>query len=358
MSHRNPLCQLAGLAPRRMFTIPGMVRLLPLLTLALAGCGVGGDEGAPSTSTGGWTGEGILVIEGATVLTSPASVPMVDAQVVIANGVIEAVGERGSLSLPANVRRVSGIGGFLVAGLHDLDVRLTPEILDAAADPATPGAVLEAWLADNFLRYGFTFILETGSSFVEIQPLLDRIQQEGLRAPALLATGGTPLADLFPGGEMLPDLGTGIWDELLADDVSVVSSLSLLLPDPEVHGEPGSPPFSAQEARWEAGTAALGTFARAGGRVVFGSGFGWGALVDPLMEVESLERAGLDMAAILAALTTEPALRMGRGDRGEVEPGMVADLILLDGDPFADPSVFERVRWVLRSGVPVFGTVR
>ena len=92
--------------------------------------------------------------------------------------------------------------------------------------------------------------------------------------------------------------------------------------------------------------------------MVFGSGFGWGALVDPLIEVESLAFGGLGMDQILAALTTEPAFRMGRGDRGEIEPGMVADLILLDGDPFVDPSALERVRWVLRAGVPVFGVVR
>ena len=92
----------------------------------------------------------------------------------------------------ANVRKVSGVGGVLLAGRHDLDIRIPPEILDVTRDFATPAQVLEDWLAENFLRVGFTFLLETG----------------------------TPLAD----------------------DVTVVSSLALLLPDPAVDGEFGSVP--------------------------------------------------------------------------------------------------------------------
>ena len=327
---------------------------LVFLFLAALAVGCGGEDG----SVVGWTGEGILVIEGATVVTSPFAPPIPDAQVVVVNGFVEALGERGTLSIPGNVRRVSGIGGVLMAGLHDLDVRIPPEILEAAADFATPAQVLEDWLAENFLRFGFTFVLETGTPLADLEPFLQRIQGEGIRAPAILGTGGVPLGGLFPGGGAILGLTAEDWGGLIADDVTVISSLSLLLPDPAVDGELGSPPFVAAEGRWAAGGRALRDFVEDGGRVAFGSGFGWGALVDPLTEVESLMAGGLGMDQVLAALTTEPAFRLGRGDRGEVEPGMVADLILLDGDPFANPSALERVRWVLRGGMPVFGVVR
>ena len=50
--------------------------------------------------------------------------------------------------------------------------------------------------------------------------------------------------------------------------------------------------------------------------------------------------------------------RAGRGDFGRLVPGAVADLIVLDGDPLADPRVLVRpgrMQLVLRDGVPIAG---
>jgi predicted amidohydrolase YtcJ len=45
----------------------------------------------------------------------------------------------------------------------------------------------------------------------------------------------------------------------------------------------------------------------------------------------------LDTAAALEALTVTPAWLAGDGDRrGRLRPGMLADLVILDRDPFSD----------------------
>lgn len=54
-------------------------------------------------------------------------------------------------------------------------------------------------------------------------------------------------------------------------------------------------------------------------------------------ELELLVRAGLSPLAALQAATREPARFLGASDTlGTIEPGKVADLVLLNGDPLAD----------------------
>jgi imidazolonepropionase-like amidohydrolase len=302
----------------------------------------------------GWDGTGVLVVEGATIFTSPLAEPIPNGVVVVTGGLVEAVGTAGEVFVPQSARRVSGAGGSVLAGFWDVHVRLDPGFLAAAADPATPASDLESWLAENFTAFGFTGLVDTGTPLSEVQPLLDRIQREQIRGPAILATGGAALAGLEVAGA-----DAGVWTEewaagLLATETTVVPALALILPD----GGASDAELDAALLRLDASREGLTAFAGLGGRVAFGSGFGWGASQDPIVELELMQDAGLAFDQLLAALTTEPAARFGYDDRGQVEPGMVADLVLVDGDPRTDISSLERVRWVLRGGVPVRGEVR
>ncbi len=321
------------------------------------GCG-GGDEGAEGAGRAlgltPWDGTGILAIEGATVFTSPWSEPIPDAVVIVTGGQVEAVGGRGEVFVPQAARRVSASGASLLAGFWDVHVRLDPGFLELAADPGTPAEELEGWLAENFTGLGFTGIVDSGSPIGEIQPLLDRIAAERIPAPAILATGGARLQGLQVGGGDAEAWREGVAAELLSAQATLVPALALILPG----GEATDAELDAGFARLAEAQGRVGGFVGAGGRVAFGSGFGWGANLDPLVEMELMDDAGLGFEAILAALTTEPAARFGYDDRGEIEPGMIADLVLVDGDPRVDLSALERVRWVLRGGFPVYGTVR
>src|SRR2546421_1068572 len=62
--------------------------------------------------------------------------------------------------------------------------------------------------------------------------------------------------------------------------------------------------------------------------------------------------AGLTPAQALRTATAAPARLFGVGDDlGTVEPGKVADLTMIDGDPFRDFSDLVRTSMVLRDGI-------
>jgi imidazolonepropionase-like amidohydrolase len=67
-------------------------------------------------------------------------------------------------------------------------------------------------------------------------------------------------------------------------------------------------------------------------------------------EMEAMREAGLSPMEVLVASTRGGARAMGRDDLGTLEPGKLADLVVLDADPLADVSNVHRVRLVVRGG--------
>jgi imidazolonepropionase-like amidohydrolase len=75
-------------------------------------------------------------------------------------------------------------------------------------------------------------------------------------------------------------------------------------------------------------------------------------------ELELLIEAGLSTVEALRAATVLPAQHFGLHDRGVIEPGRRADLVLIDGDPIADIRATRQIRRVWCAGVEhVVGTV-
>lgn len=69
-------------------------------------------------------------------------------------------------------------------------------------------------------------------------------------------------------------------------------------------------------------------------------------------EFELLVQAGLSPAQVLRSATILPAQAFGLTDRGAIEPGLRADLVLIDGDPLADITATRRLRAVWCAGRP------
>ena len=67
-------------------------------------------------------------------------------------------------------------------------------------------------------------------------------------------------------------------------------------------------------------------------------------------ELELLVDAGLTTVDALRAATSRPARYFGLGDRGVIEPGRRADLVLIDGNPLQDITAVRRVIFVMKGG--------
>ncbi|MGW1745752.1 amidohydrolase family protein [Streptomyces sp. NPDC002092] len=142
-------------------------------------------------------------------------------------------------------------------------------------------------------------------------------------------------------------------DPALADDPRV----TVVMPPWDtaaVRQSAGVPPTAAQLATLRTETDIYRRILAAGGLVALGTD-------QPLVPVglslhlglRALHRGGLTPAEALRAATVLPARLFGvDGDLGTVEQGKLADLTVVDGDPFTDFATLVRTVSVLRGGVP------
>jgi len=101
------------------------------------------------------------------------------------------------------------------------------------------------------------------------------------------------------------------------------------------------------------GTQQLKTFSANGGPVLFGTDVGFTANYDTTLEFELMRRA-LSVNEILASLTTNPAAYFKASNKGRVETGLDADLVILDGDPVSDVRNLAKVAYTIRAGKIVY----
>jgi imidazolonepropionase-like amidohydrolase len=102
----------------------------------------------------------------------------------------------------------------------------------------------------------------------------------------------------------------------------------------------------------------LRRFVEAGGRLALGDDFG-NPRVDlgmPWAEIDHWLDAGLAPMQIIVAATHGGAVVCNLEDQlGTIEPGKLADILVVDGDPLADIRVLERVAFVVRGGEVIPG---
>ena len=66
-------------------------------------------------------------------------------------------------------------------------------------------------------------------------------------------------------------------------------------------------------------------------------------------EMEAMQSAGMSAAEVLISATSRNARILRLSDRGSVKPGLLADLVAVDGDPTRDVSAVRQVRLVRRA---------
>ena len=94
--------------------------------------------------------------------------------------------------------------------------------------------------------------------------------------------------------------------------------------------------------------------------VTIAMGFDWAPLGTNALELVRMVRHGLSPLQALTAATAGGAQALGLEDQvGTVEPGKLADLVVIDGDPLREPELLmdaSRIWLVLQLGEPVAGT--
>jgi imidazolonepropionase-like amidohydrolase len=71
---------------------------------------------------------------------------------------------------------------------------------------------------------------------------------------------------------------------------------------------------------------------------------------DNALEAELMVRYGMTPLAVLRAATSGNAEILDLDDRGTLEPGRLADLVAVAGDPSRDIARLRQVRWVMKGG--------
>ena len=67
-------------------------------------------------------------------------------------------------------------------------------------------------------------------------------------------------------------------------------------------------------------------------------------------EMEAMQRAGMPAAQVMISATSANASIFHLSDRGQVKPGLLADLVAVDGDPTRDITAIRRIRLVMKGG--------
>jgi len=165
------------------------------------------------------------------------------------------------------------------------------------------------------------------------------VTAEGMRRAILAGVdtiehgyGGTP--EIF---KMMHDRGTGYCPTLGASEAYARYFQGWNGQEPA--------PESVQENR-----RAFQTAIKQGVRICMGGDVGVFPHGQNWLEMEAMQHAGMPAAQVMIAATSGNASIFHLADRGEVKPGLLADLVAMPADPTRDVSAVEHVNFVMKGG--------
>jgi len=220
----------------------------------------------------------------------------------------------------------------------------------ASLPPPRPAAWSPHWLA-----------VTTGL----VQAIEPRSAPGGRALPAALTGRDLLYQDavdvvVHSGATLVTDLATTALPVLVDRHPGLLDAFAWNALLPEDEREAQADAWRARRARDGEGlTAWLRDNQRVLGRVIAGGGRLAAASGSPLTpyglglhaELRALEGAGLPRAAVLRAATAEAARTLGLQEQiGTLQPGRLADLLVVDGDPLADLQALLRIDTVVTGG--------
>lgn len=216
--------------------------------------------------------------------------------------------------------------------------------------------------ADWIKMYGSTGSFEdvTGFQtfgFAEMKAACDVAHQLGRRI-AIHSYGAAGAKDAVRAGADSVEHAVDLDDETLAEMVRrgtvyvpTIDHNRYYRDNAQAYGFPPGTPERLQ-AFIERNLETLRRALRAGVKVAMGSDAVYSGFGQNTRELEWFVRAGMTPAQALAAATTTAAALLGmEKSLGAVQPGFLADIVAVDGDPLKDiGAVVDNVRWVMKGG--------
>jgi imidazolonepropionase-like amidohydrolase len=191
----------------------------------------------------------------------------------------------------------------------------------------------------------------------DLRPMVDAVHARGKKIAAHATTPGGARSAVDAGADSIEhgfalDAATA---ERMRDRVVLVSTLSVpasFLSFARTVGGNWESSRASYERQLETAFASVRTAKSAGVRIATGSDFGGGSVRPGHLawEVELLVRAGLQPHEALAAATWVGGELLGIPGAGKLDVGASGDVVLVHGDPLADPGALWRVWQVYRRG--------
>ena len=329
---------------------------------------------------------------GGTLIDGTGAVPLPDAALVIQGDCIVAVGPRDAISIPGDARVVELEGAFLLPGLIDAHVHnayLARNLQTWARAGVTTVRDLGAPLGFPYFSRrdelaagplvtvpdGYPIVPNQFASLTVTSPddaraKIARLVDEG--ADVIKITFSSNLPTLSPEEaaaivqtaherdipvsahatnprELERALDAGVDDVAHMSEDRVKDAVLRRMVRAGVSWVP------TLEALHGHGTENLARFIEAGGQVALGTDAGYLAGLEigmPMDEIALLHQAGMTPMQIIVAATRNAA-RVCRLEHelGALEPGKLADVLVVDGNPLEDLQILTRVRLVMRGGV-------
>jgi imidazolonepropionase-like amidohydrolase len=248
--------------------------------------------------------------------------------------------------------RARALGFDFIKTYVRLPDRIQQRVIEGAHRAGLPVTSHEIYPAVAYGADGVEHI--RGTSRRGFSPKMSETRRSYRDVIDLLAASGMTITPTIgiQGGHQVLTLRDGSW----LDDARLARLFpaSAVEPSRGLRAKPASAAdLAAREALVTPQEQMVGALHKAGGRIIAGTD----SPINPyglslLLEMEHYARGGLSPADVIRTATSVPAQAMGLGaSLGTIEPGKLADLVVVDGNPLADIRDLRRTRRVIKDGV-------
>ncbi len=254
-----------------------------------------------------------IAIVGAMLIDGAGGPPVSDSVVEVAGGVIQWAGPRTGTTIPAEAAKIDGSGQYIVPGLIDVYPSADPPLRWATPEEA------RARIAELAARKAA--VLHLGM----MEPAVARVAGEAAREAGLAVTGHVSTE---AGVNLLVAAGATSFVGMIADREDLDPALVARLRDLRIVFAPSL-----------GNSGASGEIARHNTRRLFAAGVPIAVASeggDFYRETQLLVAAGIPPLDVIVAATRHGAMALHLDQRGTIQPGKRADLLLLSANPGED----------------------